>query len=152
MARTTKPLRSGRGGRTARSVSASAGRKAKAAGARRTTAASAPAAPPKVSKGELREQVAALEAANARLRARNREFGRAAKAAAARVAELEDRLAALEQLQRAQAATGPGTRRTRRRAIDPGDAVPPGVAVQTPEEPDAEARAVQALLEERLSD
>ncbi len=33
---------------------------------------------------------------------------------------------------------------------DPGDAVPPGVAVQTPEPPDDEVRRVQASLESRL--
>ena len=33
---------------------------------------------------------------------------------------------------------------------DPGDAVPPGVAVKDPEPPDDEARQVQASLESRL--
>lgn len=132
MARTTKAPQRGRGGRTAR-------------------AAVAPA--PKVSKGELRERVVTLEETNARLRGRNRELGRAAKAASARVAELEQQLAALERRQaRAQAPRQAG-RRARAidpRGIDPGDAVPPGVAVEEPEPLDEEADAAWEGLQQHF--
>jgi hypothetical protein len=69
-------------------------------------ATKAPAAPPgraaspaipKPSKDELRALVEKLEATNATLRTKNREANRAAKTAAARIAELEDQVARLEQ-------------------------------------------------------
>jgi hypothetical protein len=50
----------------------------------------------KVSKDELRAQVDKLQRANAVLRAKGREVNRAAKADAARIAELEDEVAQLE--------------------------------------------------------
>lgn len=55
-----------------------------------------------------------------------------------RVARLE---ALVEELQR---------RIDREPDRDPGDAVPPGVAVQDPEPPDEEARRIQTSLESRL--
>src|SRR3954447_13126376 len=53
-------------------------------------------AAPKLSKDELRERVEALERANAALRTKGRDANRAAKAAAVRIAELEDQVAQLE--------------------------------------------------------
>jgi hypothetical protein len=80
--------------------------------------------------------VEALERANATLRAKNRDANRAAKTAAARIAELEDQVAQLEK--RVAAARRPSKplaaspRKRRSREIDPGDAVLPGVAIQEP--------------------
>jgi hypothetical protein len=51
---------------------------------------------PAVSKDELRAQVEKLELLVATLRAKSRETNRAAKAATARIAELEDQVAKLE--------------------------------------------------------
>ena len=102
---------------------------------------------PKLSKEELRARVDLLERTVATLRTKNREFRAAAKAATGRVAELE-----LELAQRPHGAAAEKPRRTRRpREIDPGDAVPPGVAVLDPEPMDAEARAAHDALEEHLS-
>ena len=56
----------------------------------------AAAATPKLSKDELRAQLEKLARANATLRAKSREATRVAKAATARVAELEERAAELE--------------------------------------------------------
>ena len=125
---------------------------------------------PKVSKDDLRAQVEKLELAHATLRAKSRDMGRAAKAATSRIAELEAEVAQLqEQAERAAAAvkrakpakaapakpipTKPAsaTPKSRRREIDPGDAVPPGVAVEEPEPMDEEAEAARDALEEHLS-
>src|SRR5271166_1810297 len=109
--------------------------KAPAAASNRAAAAS-PAAAPKPSKDELRARVEELERTNATLRTKSREANRAAKMAAARIAELEDQVARLEN----QAApprppakdsskpTAPARSKRQRRGVDPGDAVPPGVA------------------------
>ena len=114
---------------------------------------------PTVSKDELRAQVAKLERANATLRAKSRDAGKAAKTAAARIAELEDQVARLGKRLAAQgkaavsgqaAASPTGRRRAKRREIDPGDAVPPGVAVEEPAAPDREAETARNNLEERL--
>lgn len=117
----------------------------------------------KVSKDELRAQGEKLERANGLLRSKNREANRAAKVAAARIAELEGQVADLEK--RAAAATTPvqpsetaigtpvksGRGKRRDRVIDPGDAVPPGVAVQQPAPPpDAEATKARENLEKHL--
>jgi septal ring factor EnvC (AmiA/AmiB activator) len=51
---------------------------------------------PVVSKDELRAQLEKLQTANATLRTKSREVGRAAKAAEARIAELEDQVVQLE--------------------------------------------------------
>ncbi len=119
-----------------------------------------PAMPmPKVSKDELRAQVAKLEGANAALKAKGREASRAAKEAGRRIAELEAEVARLQgqavrQAVPAKAATAEGKRpgrQPRKRGIDPGDAVPPGAAVLHPEPLDAEAKAARDALEEHLS-
>ena len=111
----------------------------------------------KLSKEELRTEVEKLARANARLRLKAREAGRAGKDAAARIADLEGEVARLErQLKRqspkpADSSAPPrATRRPRRREIDPGDAVPPGVAVEEPEPLDKEAETALAALEEHL--
>ena len=112
-------------------------------------------APP--SKGELRGQIEKLEAANAALKAKSRETNRTAKAANKQIAELEAELARLQK-QIAHPVTAPAAekvvrrgRSPRSREIDPGDAVPPGVAVLDPEPMDAEAEAARDALEEKLS-
>ncbi len=114
-------------------------------------AAASPTA--KLSKEELRSQVEKLERANDKLRAKGREFGRAGRQAADRIAELESEVARLERQLKRQApkAAAPApARRQRRREIDPGDAVPPGVAVEEPEPLDKEAETALAALEEHL--
>ena len=94
-------------------------------------------------------QVEKLERANTMLRTKNRDANRAAKTAAARIAELEDQVARLEK-QAAPAAPPPPAKRgpkpvapvrskRQRRGVDPGDAVPPGVAVEEPAPLDEEA-------------
>ena len=130
------------------------GTPAAASGAKKAAAAPAP----KPSKDELRAQVEKLERANALLRARSRESGRIAKTAAARIAELEDQVAQFEKNEKklsqpASAVRGrkPADRtRPRHREIDPGDAVPPGVAVQEPAPLDEEAETARDNLEEHL--
>ena len=103
-------------------------------------AASIVAAAPKLSKDELRIQLEKLERANTSLRARSREMNKAAKAAALRIADLEAQLA---DLQGRAASRGASTNRVAKRSgapagarkpreLDPGDAVPPGVAVLEP--------------------
>jgi len=127
-----------------------------AAVAKRASAAPAPA--PKVSKDELRAQLEKLERANATLRAKSRDANRAAKTAAARIAELEEQVERLDKEIARQtvpsdggptAASAPRSTR-RRRAIDPGDAVPPGVAVEEPAPLDAEAETALENLEHHL--
>jgi hypothetical protein len=130
-------------------------------------AVSAPPAVQKVSKDELRAQVEKLERGNATLRAKNREATRAAKTAAARVAELEEQVAGLEKQLAARTTAASGGRppsaskpasplksgrRPKRRAIDPGDALPPGVAVEDPARPDLEAETARENLEEHLGE
>ena len=138
---------------------------------RRTPAAASPA--PKVSKNELRAQVEKLERTVATLRTRSREAVRAAKQAAARIEELEAQLAAKEQAAK-PAATAPqaairtpkagskavpqaAPRKARSRRgqtlsgeRDPGDAVPPGVAVAEPEPMDEEAETAFENLQAHL--
>ncbi len=136
--------------------------------AKRAPAAAASA--PKLGKEELRAQVEKLERANATLRAKSKQAGQSAKAAAARVAELEAQVEQFEQA--AAAAKAPAKaavrkgdsakpvsagsqatpKRTRRRKseIDPGDAVPPGLAVSEPLPMDEEAAAAKENLEEHL--
>jgi hypothetical protein len=117
------------------------------------------AAAPKVSKDELRAEVERLTRANVNLRAKNKEADREAKSAAARIAELEDQVARLGQQMAPQpsgagegeVAPAPKTRRgPRRRKIDPGDAVPPEVAVEQAESPDPEAETARENLEEHF--
>ena len=102
-----------------------------------------------VSKDELRAQVEKLERANATLRTKSREATRAAKLSAARIAELEDEVARLQgqppEIDSHLAASpdsGP-----RERDLDPGDAVPPGVAPEDPNPPDQEADTARENLE-----
>jgi hypothetical protein len=115
------------------------------------------ATPPvlKISKDELRAQVEKLEGTVAMLRTRSREAVRAAKQAAARIEELEAQVAKLQKQSTPPPAAASPTRtrtptpvvasppapkparsgRGRRlsRERDPGDAVPPGVAIEEAE-------------------
>ena len=136
---------------------------------RRTPAAAAQA--PKVSKDELRAQVEKLERTVATLRARSREAVRAAKQATARIEELEAELTAKPAAtasQLAKRAPKPSAkvdapvapvapRKTKGRRgqatsddRDPGDAVPPGVAVAEPEPMDEEATTAFENLQAHL--
>lgn len=106
-----------------------------------------------VSKGDLRAQVEKLEQTAATLRVKSREANRTNKQANARIAELEEEVARLEKQVASQsgAAKRGATRAARKsRDIDPGDAVPPGVAVQEPEPLDQEAETAKESLEEHL--
>ena len=109
-----------------------------------------------VSKDELRIQVEKLERANATLRAKNREANRAAKLSAARIAELEDEVARLQAPLATttdfRSAALSSERGSQVRDIDPGDAVPPGVAPEDPEPPDQEAETARENLEAHLRD
>ena len=108
-----------------------------------------------ISKDELRAQVEKLEKVIATLRAKSRESNKAMKAAMSRISELEAQVARSEEI----AATAlmsarpvePKRAKRRSREIDPGDAVPPGVAVQDPAPLDQEARAALENLEEHLA-
>jgi hypothetical protein len=103
-------------------------------------AAASPVATPKPSKDELRALVEKLEAGNATLRTKNRDANRAAKIAAARIAELEDQVAQLEKRaappppasakKSSAKPVAPVRGKRQRRAVDPGDAAPSGVAVE----------------------
>ncbi len=178
IASTTKtPAGGARRGRPPGSTSAKAAAAAKPAkgrqpavappaATRRTAAAAAPA--PKVSKDELRAQVEKLERTVATLRARSREAVRAAKQATARIEELEAQLAAKpaatapraasrtpKPAAKADAPVAPRKTRARRgQAVsderDPGDAVPPGVAVAEPEPMDEEATTAFENLQAHL--
>ena len=128
--------------------------------ARTSTTTPTPTAAPKLSKDELRAQVAKLEGSNATLKAKSRDMNRAFKAANSRIADLETELAGLrEQAAAAQPITKPvkeakaprAGRASRKAPLDPGDAVPPGVAVEEPQPLDEEARAARDALEEHLS-
>ena len=109
-----------------------------------TRDADKPSAPARaVSKDELRSQVQKLERANAALRAKNRQANRAAKLAAARLrphpgAPTDSGSAAMPE-------SG-----SQRHDIDPGDAVPPGVAPEDPGLPDQEAEIARENLESHL--
>lgn len=129
------------------------GRKAKPGKALASTAKRASAAMPTraVNKDELRAKVEKLERANATLRAKNREANRAAKLSAARIAELGDEVARLQ----TQLAATPDLRSATMpnrgsQQIDPGDAVPPGVAPEDPGSPDQEAEIARENLEAHL--
>jgi hypothetical protein len=169
MARVAKATKSARSTkatlRPGRSVAAAEKRKpgpvAKASvAAPRKTTGRAPAAPsaPKVSKDELRAHVEKLEQLVASFRAKSRESNKAAKVATARIAELEAQVA---QLEKTLAAPPPPVHepkpaklaraKRRSREIDPGDAVPPGVAVEEPEPLDDEAETALENLDAHLS-
>ena len=106
---------------------------------------------PMVTKGELRTQMERLEQTIATLRTKSREANRAAKLATARIAELEEDVARLEKQVASQAASAKrsATRAAGRKGkeIDPGDAVPPGVAVQEPQPLDEQAETALENLE-----
>ena len=102
----------------------------------------------------LRAQVEKLERANTALRTKNREANRAAKLSAARMAELEGEVARLQtQLAAMSAQTQPAAlpdSGSPTRDIEPGDAVPPGVAPADPEPADREAEIGRENLEAHL--
>lgn len=155
MARAAKPAETAPGRKPGRPAVASA----KTAVSGRTPKA-ASAIAPKLGKDELRAQVEKLERANARLRVKSREANREAKSSAARIAELEGEVARLEKKATSQAAAAgrdpkprTGSRGKRRSSgIDPGDAVPPGAAVQESAPLDAEAETARENLEEHLGE
>jgi hypothetical protein len=168
-AKTTKTAKPAARGRKAGHPAASVKRPTKKAArtAKRAVSAASPKrtprttpSAPKLSKDELRAQVDKLERANANLRAKNREASREAKATTARIAELEKQVVRLEKQFVAQtaragddrAALAPKGRRARHREIDPGDSVPPGVAVEEPAPLDLETETALANLEEHLGD
>jgi predicted RNase H-like nuclease (RuvC/YqgF family) len=101
----------------------------------------AAAAPPKVSKDALRAQVTKLERTNANLRTKNKALTQAVGEAADRIAQLEGEISRQKKHAAKEAApvrTGktPGRHAAgtqERSDRDPGDAVPPGIAVQDPE-------------------
>ena len=152
--------------REARSVSTAAAAVKTTSGRGRPAAVATPeAAPTRVpppSKGELRAHIEKLETANATLKAKSREGNRAAKVAARRITELEEQVAQFHdeaakapapvaqegEAKRSRRGRPPG----RKNAIDPGDAVPPGVAVEEPAPMDPEAEAARNALEENLSE
>ena len=149
-------------GRPAAATAKTSAKVTKTTAAPEHAGAASPAAP-KLSKDELRARVEQLERANATLRIKSREAGRAAKTAAARIAELEDQVARLEnQAAPPRPPTAPapaegGSKPTasargkrQRRGVDPGDAVPPGVAVQEPAPLDEEAETALENLEEHF--
>ena len=120
--------------------------------------AAAPTRVPPPSKGELRAHIEKLEAANIALKAKGREANRNAKAAARHIAELEEQVAQLQANAAPVASPIAEAKAVRRgrppgrsKGVDPGDAVPPGVAVQDPEPLDEEAVAARNALEDNLS-
>ena len=125
------------------------------AAAKRVATASAA---PKLSTDELRARVEQLERANATLRGKSREANRAVKTAAARIAELEDRVAQLEQqatppsapAKRSPKPAAPARAKRQPRNHDPSDAVPPDVAVQEPAPLDEDAESALENLQEHL--
>jgi hypothetical protein len=113
------------------------------AAAKRAPVTAAPAV--KLSKDELRELVEKLERANATLRAKNREANRTAKAAAARIAELEEHVARPEKTVAAQEETAAKPSRARRqsRGVDANHAAPQGSAEHKPAPLDEDGEAAR---------
>ncbi len=155
--RTTRPTPAPLQGRRPKTeVPASPGKTAKPP-IRRTAEPSLVSAP-KPSKEQLRIQVEKLERANTSLRAKSREMSKMSRAAALRIADLEAQLADLRDRAGSQDAPRRRDRKPARppargrgpRERDPGDAVPPGVAVLEPAPLDAEAEAALESLEEHL--
>ncbi len=111
-----------------------------------------------MTKDELQARVGKLERANSNLRAKNRELTRAARESDEQVASLEQELRRLERKSAPKPDSDAPKPRRRRRADahadadrperDPGDAVPPGVAVETPEPLGEEDERVKERLEE----
>ena len=128
--------------------------KAKVAAAKKPASGAKPSVTPAraLSKDALRAQVEKLERANTALRTKNREANRAAKLSTARMAELDGEVARLQTQLAAMSAqpaalpeSGSPTR-----DIEPGDAVPPGVAPADPEPADREAEIGRENLEAHL--
>jgi hypothetical protein len=153
-----KPVTAGRKpGRPKAAAAETPAKIAKPSAAPKRVATAAPVAP-KLSKDELRARVEQLERANATLRAKSKEANRAAKTTAARIAELEDEVARLEQ--QAAPPSAPAKRGAKpaasarakrpRRDVDLGDAVPPGVAVQEPAPVVEDAETAPETLQEHL--
>lgn len=147
--------------RSAAPVQAAAGRRTPASAAKSatpavTTAKARTPAAPSVSKDELRSQIEALQRLVATLRTRSRDANRSAKSAAARIAELEEQVArqtATASAPDAAEAAGEATPSQAGRGsrdVDPGDAVPPGVAVREPAPLDEEAETALENLQEHL--
>src|SRR4051812_26438274 len=153
MARPTKAPQSKKPAGSTRSSGRPTATPIKASATKPVPAVASPSAP-KLSKDELRARVEALEGVNAALRSKSRDANRAAKTAAARIAELEDQVAQLEKrLASAQPkpkSSAPSRGQRRSREIDPGDAVPEGVAVQDPAPLDEEAETALENLTEHL--
>ena len=120
----------------------------------------ATAAVPKPSKDELRAQVEALERTIAKLKLKVKVMRADARQADDRMGELEAEVSRLEGALTKASRTAPAKAAPRAAAVrarkqpaarrDPGDGVPPGVAVQQAEPLDAEAEAALASLEENL--
>lgn len=154
MARIAKPTQPAAKTGARRSAAAASPRSAAALPARKPSAKESTKESPKESKDELRARVEKLERANSALRAKAREVSRAAADVSARMAELEEQVTRLETRLASPAAAAPpapartsgGTKR-QRRPIDPGDAVPPGVAVEQPAPLDQEAANALRNLE-----
>jgi hypothetical protein len=128
-----------------------------AATPKRTPAAAAPA--PKLGKDELRVQLEKLERANATLRAKSREANRTAKAATARIAELEEIVARLEQKaaqatpDKVEKAAAKPTRVKRQSGKGgPGAAVPAAEAIHEPASLDEAGEAALERPDEQLGD
>jgi hypothetical protein len=128
-----------------------------AAAPKRAPVAAAPAL--KLSKDELRVQVEKLECANATLRAKNRETNRTAKAATARIAELEEHVARLEKKTASQTpsakgeqAAKPSRAKRQSRGVDHDNSTPAGVAEHEPAPFDDEGEAALENREEQLGD
>ena len=110
------------------------------------------------SKEALRAQIDKLERANAALRTKSREAGRAAKIATDRIAELEEEVARLQKRVASQAAAAKKARKPALapkseppdHSIDPGDAIPPGDALEELVPPDQEVEQARENLEEHL--
>ncbi len=154
-AETSERRKPGRPPKTATAAALPKGKTATKVPARMSAASPAP----KVSKDELRAQVERLEQLVASLRTKGREANKAAKAATARISELEAQVARQEQKAPSSTARQPAQQarvekpargKRKGREIDPGDAVPPGVAVQEPEPLDEEAETALENLNEHL--
>jgi hypothetical protein len=146
-AKTAEPVR------RARKLAPPSKAKAKVAAAKKSTAAATPSVTPRaISKDALRAQAEKLERANTALRTKNREANRAAELSAARMAELEGEVARLQTQLAAMSAqpTALPDSGSPTRAIEPGDAVPPGVAPADPEPADSEAEIGRENLEAHL--
>jgi len=161
MARAAKPTKATKPAAGKRKLGRPAAQAAKPApkatkAAKPTKAAAAPkrasttvAPVPKLNVTELRAHVEKLERSLATLRTRNREAGRAAKADAARIAELEQQVG---QLEAKAASPTPAAKRVPKpapaaaarakrqsRGADPADTVPPDANGAKPPESEAEA-------------